>query len=353
MSDDIELIRGSGNVFSDFSHANAEAEQLKATLAARIIHVLDARGLTVRAAAELTGTAAADFSRIRRAKLDRFTIDRLMAVLGKLDQRVEVNPRFSKPGDSVTTQTATIDQPTDEPFSDIKETHSHEEQLRRESLMLVDANSDLFWRLDIVQKAMALIFGYTIDHTSRSDDESTAQFLGIRLFNSAASGLKLALSGYYQPAFHQARDILETGYLLDYFRTSPNQREIWKLADRKTRRKLFDPIKIRLALDERDGDKTRQREIEYNKLSELASHATFHGFRLTVRQGSGELGPFVEKNILLAWLEEMVLRLGPSAVMYASQFPETDEKLARFFQEFGTELIAKTAYERSALGNKT
>ena len=97
MSDDIELIRGSGNVFSDFGHPNAEAEQLKATLAAQIIHVVDARGLTVRAAAELTGTAAADFSRIRRAKLDRFRIDRLMGVLGKLDHRVEVEVRFREP----------------------------------------------------------------------------------------------------------------------------------------------------------------------------------------------------------------------------------------------------------------
>ncbi len=89
------LVRGTGNVFRDFGDANAEAEQLKAVLAARIIRVLDARGLTVRAAAELTGTAAADFSRIRRAKLDRFTIDRLMLVLGKLDQRVEVKVRFT------------------------------------------------------------------------------------------------------------------------------------------------------------------------------------------------------------------------------------------------------------------
>jgi len=94
MSDDIELVRGSGNVFGDFGHPNAEAEHLKATLAAQIIRVLDARALTVRAAAELTGTAAADFSRIRRAKLDRFTIDRLMMVLGRLDQRVEVEVRF-------------------------------------------------------------------------------------------------------------------------------------------------------------------------------------------------------------------------------------------------------------------
>lgn len=94
--DDFELVRGSGNVFADFGHPNAEIEQLKAILAARIIRVLDTRALTVRAAEELTGTAAADFSRIRRVKLDRFTIDRLMMVLSKLDQRVEVEVRFAE-----------------------------------------------------------------------------------------------------------------------------------------------------------------------------------------------------------------------------------------------------------------
>lgn len=96
MSDDIELVRGSGNVFADFGHPNADVEQLKATLAAQIIRVLNEHGLTVRAAEEITGTAAADFSRIRRAKLDRFTIDRLMMILSKLDQRVEVEVRFGE-----------------------------------------------------------------------------------------------------------------------------------------------------------------------------------------------------------------------------------------------------------------
>ena len=36
MSDDIELVHGSGNVFADFAHPNAAVEHLKATLAARI-----------------------------------------------------------------------------------------------------------------------------------------------------------------------------------------------------------------------------------------------------------------------------------------------------------------------------
>lgn len=86
----IEIVRGSGNVFRDFGDADADLEQLRAILAARIIDVLDERRLTVRKAEEITGIAAADFSRIRRAKLGRFTIDRLMTILARLDQQVDV-----------------------------------------------------------------------------------------------------------------------------------------------------------------------------------------------------------------------------------------------------------------------
>ena len=88
--DDFDLVRGSGNVFRDFGHANADLEQLRSILAARIIKALDERGLTVRRAQELTGFAAADFSRVRRANLGRFTVDRLMTMLSRLGQEVEV-----------------------------------------------------------------------------------------------------------------------------------------------------------------------------------------------------------------------------------------------------------------------
>ncbi len=90
MSDDMDIIRGSGNVFRDLGHPDADREQLRALLAAKIIGVLDDRKLTVRAAQEVTGIAAADFSRIRRANLERFTIDRLMTILANLGQEVEV-----------------------------------------------------------------------------------------------------------------------------------------------------------------------------------------------------------------------------------------------------------------------
>lgn len=84
------LVRATGNVFRDFGVPNADLEQARAILAAKIIGVLDDRKLSVRAAEKLTGIAASEFSRIRSVKLGRFTLDRMITILGKLDQDMEV-----------------------------------------------------------------------------------------------------------------------------------------------------------------------------------------------------------------------------------------------------------------------
>ena len=88
--DDFELVRGSGNVFRDFGQPDADVQQAKALLAARIIGILDEDELSTRKAEARTGVSHADFTRIRNVQLGRFTIDRLMTVLNKLGQQVEV-----------------------------------------------------------------------------------------------------------------------------------------------------------------------------------------------------------------------------------------------------------------------
>lgn len=93
MKEKLEFGRGSGNVFRDLGHKNADIEQFKAILAAEIIKMLDRDRLTVRAAEKRTHIAAADFSRIRNADLGRFTVDRLIGVINRLGSRVDVKIR--------------------------------------------------------------------------------------------------------------------------------------------------------------------------------------------------------------------------------------------------------------------
>ncbi len=90
---DFELVEGSGNVFRDLGDPDADLKQAKAIVAARIVAVLENRGLSVRKAGELTRFAAADFSRIRSADLGRFTLDRLMKMLAALDGNLRVTVR--------------------------------------------------------------------------------------------------------------------------------------------------------------------------------------------------------------------------------------------------------------------
>jgi predicted XRE-type DNA-binding protein len=92
----IEVERSSGNVFRDFGHAGADVLQASETLTARIIGVHDDKKLSVRAAHQRTGFAAADFSRIRNADLSCFTIDRLINILGALDEASEVHLNVRK-----------------------------------------------------------------------------------------------------------------------------------------------------------------------------------------------------------------------------------------------------------------
>ncbi len=91
MSDKLEVVHGSGNVWRDFDYPDADIRQAKSIIAAKIIGILDHKKLTIRKAEKQTGFAAADFSRVRNADLGRFTLDRLIRMLNTLDQELEVN----------------------------------------------------------------------------------------------------------------------------------------------------------------------------------------------------------------------------------------------------------------------
>src|SRR4249920_2237673 len=94
MTDDFELVRGSGNVYRDFGRPNAGLEQARAVTAAKIIRIIDQRKLSTRDAEKLTGVSYSEFSRIRNTQLGRFTLDRMIAILGKLDDDIEVSVSF-------------------------------------------------------------------------------------------------------------------------------------------------------------------------------------------------------------------------------------------------------------------
>ena len=189
--------------------------------------------------------------------------------------------------------------------------HGEEEKLRERSLVVINQRADLRDHVAIVAEAMDVIWAFSHDHTRENEDELTLQFFGIRLFNAAAASIKLALSGYYQKAFDQVRDVIETGFLVDYLISHPSEIPVWRAADKKTRKNRFGPDAIRRALDKRDGYTGEKRKMIYDLISEAASHPSFKGFALLASTDTnlGEMGPFFDETKLTAWLQELVKHL--------------------------------------------
>ncbi len=207
--------------------------------------------------------------------------------------------------------------------------HKHEEELRARSLAAIEADTSLSDHWKLVAEAMNAIYAFTHDHAHESENELTLQYLGIRLFNAAGASVKLALSGYYQKAFDQVRDVIETYFLVDYLSTYPEKIDDWKRADKKKRISHFGPGVIRNALDKRDGYTSGQRKKIYDFISELASHASYSGISLTTTgpANMAQVGPFFDEKKLATWLQEIAMRLSHVAVILASNPEGSDLKL--------------------------
>lgn len=82
--------KGSSNVFEDLGFENAEDLQAEAILAYEIYTLLKERGISQRAAAEVLAIDQSDVSRLMKGRYTGFSIRRLVALLNRLDQDVEL-----------------------------------------------------------------------------------------------------------------------------------------------------------------------------------------------------------------------------------------------------------------------
>lgn len=90
MSKDIPAEVSSGNVFADLGFDNPEEELLKAKLAREIRAIITRRRLTQAKSAELLGLKQPDISAIVTGRTGKFSIDRLVRCLSRLDYKVDV-----------------------------------------------------------------------------------------------------------------------------------------------------------------------------------------------------------------------------------------------------------------------
>ena len=88
----VRIRQSSGNVFRDLGFSRDEAENLKirSDLMIRLTRLIESRGLTQARAAALFGVTQPRVSNLVRGKIDRFSIDTLVAMLGHAGVRVQI-----------------------------------------------------------------------------------------------------------------------------------------------------------------------------------------------------------------------------------------------------------------------
>lgn len=200
----------------------------------------------------------------------------------------------------------------------LMELHFEEERVRSLSVVQIESDLALQFQLDAIEMAMTVLIHFSSRYPSKDNDLLAIQELGCRLSTSLPAGLKSVLSGYYLPAAGQARDLMETGQLLDYLSGDRKQIENWRVAESWEERKPFEPKNVRKVLDKRDGNKERKRAKHYSDLSTYATHPHPKA-TLLLRRAGGHLtqgGPFHDDKLLFHILHE----LGDGALIAADAF---------------------------------
>jgi len=215
--------------------------------------------------------------------------------------------------------------------------HKGEEELRTKSVLEINRDPNLKDQMVIIQESLNMIFDITKSYKTKDKIELTIQYIGARLFNSIVTSIKLMLSGYYQSSVMLQRDIVELGFLLDYFLSDKSKIEEWINSSIKERMNKFSPAAVRKALDDRDGFQEKQRQKIYKLMSEVATHPTYAGFKLLAPDGKVHLGPFFDAKYLKYLVHELALRVPNFTVIYISHF----EKLPSNFLKVRVEYLAK------------
>jgi predicted XRE-type DNA-binding protein len=90
MSEEIEMYEGSGNVYADLELEDADELLTRSQIGFLVFKILETRSLKQREIANILGIAQPDVSHLMNGHFSRFTTDKLLDFLKRLDQKVTI-----------------------------------------------------------------------------------------------------------------------------------------------------------------------------------------------------------------------------------------------------------------------
>ncbi len=185
--------------------------------------------------------------------------------------------------------------------------HEGQEFIRAKTKDAIKASPTLLHHMNVVEQSMTIVDHFARGYPEQNEEQLIVQHIGLRLFNSMAGAVQSLMAGYYQNSVMQMRDVLEIGFLLDFFRSDKTAIALWNKCDEGERNRQFSAYKVRTTLDERDGFTEQKRKEHYQLLCSLGAHVSPKGFELLrpVAGGDAHCGPYFAGRALDASLSEL------------------------------------------------
>lgn len=184
--------------------------------------------------------------------------------------------------------------------------HQLEEELRQKCLASVAPGSDESTHLVLIETVMD-VADMVRKYETADSYLFHAQIMCLRVFNGYGAALKLSMAGYHQVAAAIARDLLETGFLMELFAIDRAELKRWVDAGEDGQHKHFSASAVRKLLELKQNEKNPNREARYKLLSRLASHPSLlsHWMLRDKPNALAKSGPFESNGLFKACLEEL------------------------------------------------
>jgi predicted XRE-type DNA-binding protein len=95
----IRFEEGSGNIFADLGLKNADQLLARAQIGFHVFHILEDQKLKQREIAEILGIAQPEVSHLMNGHFSRFTTDKLLDFLKRLDRKVTIEVSRHREGE--------------------------------------------------------------------------------------------------------------------------------------------------------------------------------------------------------------------------------------------------------------
>jgi hypothetical protein len=135
------------------------------------------------------------------------------------------------------------------------------------------------------------------DHINRREEIAVMLDLGVRTIHSCGAAGLLILSGYWSPAAHHFRDIVECHQLFEFFRLHPERAGEWVAANGKERMRKFRFGLVQdILANEPDAKDIADVKFGFDFYSNAGSHPSIEGLSFHMTPNGKAIGPTVSEH---------------------------------------------------------